>query len=88
MLARVGLEGTAAKAALYGAAVLDLAFGIATLVMRKRRVLWLAQGALIVAYTAIITAFLPEQWLHPFGPLLKNIPMLAAIVACHALEET
>jgi len=39
----------------------------------------LAQIALIVGYTAIITARLPEFWLHPYGPVLKNLPMLAAL---------
>ena len=87
LLARVGLTGAAAQAALYGAAALDLAIGIATLVMRRRRAVWIAQAALILGYTAIITVFLPEQWLHPFGPVLKNVPMLAAIAACAVLEE-
>ena len=59
--------------------MLDLALGIATLVMRRRRALWIAQMALMAGYTLLITVFLPEFWLHPYGPLLKNLPMLAAI---------
>ena len=65
--------------ALYGAAALDLVLGVASLLMRRRRWLWLAQIALILGYTAIITARLPEFWLHPYGPVLKNLPMLAAL---------
>ena len=49
--------------------------------------LWLLQLAVIIGYTALITAFLPEQWLHPYGPILKNLPMLAAILLLHQLEE-
>ena len=88
LLARVGLTGFAATLALYGAAAFDLALGIATLAMRRRRWLWRAQAGLIVAYTAVITVFLPEQWLHPFGPLTKNVPMLAALWLLDATEES
>lgn len=86
LLARVGLTGALATLALYGAAAFDLAFGIATLVLRRRRWLWRAQAALIVAYTAIITVLLPEQWLHPFGPVTKNLPLLAALWWLHETE--
>ncbi len=79
LLARVGAVGTAATVLLYGAALLDLALGIATLLLRRRRLLWLGQIALILGYTALITWRLPEFWLHPYGPLLKNLPMLAAL---------
>ncbi|MGV3742235.1 MAG: NAD(P)H-binding protein [Burkholderiaceae bacterium] len=79
LLARVGITGMLAPLMLYGAALMDLAFGIATLVLRRRYWLWLAQLAAIVFYTLIISWKLPEFWLHPYGPLLKNVPMLAAI---------
>ena len=86
MLERVGLTGAFATAALYGAALFDIALGFATL-LKPRRLLWKVQIALILAYTAIITVFLPELWLHPFGPVVKNLPMLAALVLLHELDE-
>jgi uncharacterized protein YbjT (DUF2867 family) len=84
MLARVGLGH---PFVLYGAAILDIALGAAIFVVRRRRWLWRLQMGLIVGYSAIIAVWLPELWLHPFGPLLKNLPMLAAIMALHELEE-
>lgn len=87
LLARVGIEGMLAPIALYGAALMDIAFGIAILVMKRRYWLWLAQIAVIVFYTAVITVKLPEFWLHPYGPLLKNLPMLAAIWLLLELEK-
>jgi uncharacterized protein YbjT (DUF2867 family) len=87
LLEPTGLTGTLAYAALYGAALLDVALGIATLMMKRRRALWLFQAALILAYTAIITVALPEQWLHPYGPVVKNLPMLAALWTLYTLEE-
>ena len=85
LLARVGLSGTPALVALYGAAALDLAIGLAILVVRRRWI-WDVQLAVIVGYTALISVFLPEQWLHPYGPILKNLPMLAAIVLLRSRE--
>jgi len=87
LLARVGLTGMLASIALYGAALLDFAFGIGVFVMRRRRWLWRAQLLLIVAYMVIITIHLPEFWLHPYGPVLKNLPLLAAIMMLHEFED-
>jgi hypothetical protein len=88
LLARVGITGMLAPFMLYGAALMDLAFGIAALAMRRRRGLWLAQLAAIAFYTVIITWKLPEFWLHPYGPLLKNLPMMAAIWLLLEMEES
>ena len=87
LLARVGITGMLAPVMLYGAALLDLLFGIATLLMKRRRLLWFAQIAVVLFYTLIITWRLPEFWLHPYGPLLKNLPMLAAIWLLLEMEE-
>lgn len=86
LLARVGITGSLAPVMLYGAAALDLLLGIGTLLLRRRRRLWFAQLALILAYTALISWRLPEFWLHPYGPLSKNLPMLAAIWLLLELE--
>jgi len=83
MLAALGLKGAAAHAALYGASLLDLAFGIATLAW-PRRLLWAAQAALIVGYTAAIAIALPDYLTHPFGPLLKNLPILALLIILYS----
>ncbi|MFL6606533.1 MAG: SDR family oxidoreductase [Steroidobacteraceae bacterium] len=87
LLLRVGTPMWLAPFFLYGAAAFDLALGLATLVMRRRRALWVAQAALILVYTVIISIRMPEFWLHPYGPLLKNLPMLAAIMVLYSLEE-
>jgi uncharacterized protein YbjT (DUF2867 family)/uncharacterized membrane protein YphA (DoxX/SURF4 family) len=86
LLARAGVPAGLRPLALYGAAVLDLALGIATLAMRRRRWLWLAQMGLIVAYTVVISVRLPEYWLHPYGPILKNLPMLALLLLLARLD--
>lgn len=75
LLAQVGLHDMVAEVALYASASLDLALGILTLLQPSRR-LWQAQAALIVSYSLIILIFLPAYWLHPFAPVLKNLPIL------------
>jgi uncharacterized protein YbjT (DUF2867 family) len=87
LLARAGIAAPLRPLALYGAALLDLAFGLLSLLrFRGRRWLWLAQAALIVGYTLVISVRLPEFWLHPYGPLTKNLPMLAVLALLWALE--
>jgi hypothetical protein len=88
LLARVGLHGAMATVALYGAATLDLLLGLLTLWAPRgwRGAVWAAQLALVVGYTLLITLFLPEQWLHPYGPVSKNLPIMVAIALLWALE--
>ena len=90
MLARCGLTDGPARLALYGGALLDIGLGVATLVLpgrRARRHLYAMQAAVIVGYTAIITLCLPELWMHPFAPVVKNLPMLAAIALLRGSER-
>jgi hypothetical protein len=87
LLARLGAEGAFAKLLLYGASAMDLSLGIAVLFGARAGPLWLLQAVLILGYTALITWRLPEFWLHPFGPILKNLPILAALAVLWALED-
>ncbi|MBX6393134.1 MAG: SDR family oxidoreductase [Burkholderiales bacterium] len=89
LLAQVGITGAAAPVALYGAALLDLAFGVGVYALEppRRRWLWRAQMLLILAYSVIIALALPEYRLHPFGPLLKNVPLFAVILLLHEFED-
>ena len=88
LLARVGAQGGMATLLLYGAAVTDLLLGLATLLIPRSGAMWASQMALILGYTALISWRLPEFWLHPFGPILKNVPMLAAIAVLWAMKDT
>lgn len=85
LLARVGLSGLPATAALYLAALLDILLGVLTLLMRSR-LLWILQAVLILGYSIIISICLPEFLLHPFGPILKNIPILVMLWLLHKHE--
>ena len=79
LLAPRAPDGLPALLALYAASALDFAFGVATVVAPSRR-LWVAQAALIVAYSAVIAVTMPGLLAEPFGPVLKNVPILAILL--------
>jgi hypothetical protein len=87
LLARTGIPEALRPLMLYGAASFDLLLGLGIVFVKRRRWLWLAQLALIGFYTVVIAIRLPEFLLHPYGPLTKNLPMLAAIWLLYQLEE-
>ena len=86
LLERVGLHGSGALLALYGSASLDILLGILTLI-RPLPLLWRTQAALVVAYSVIIAVYLPSYWIHPFAPVLKNLPILLLLWLLHEYEE-
>ena len=86
LLARLHVEGAPAGVLLYGAALLDIALGFAVLFLRRRWI-WRLQIGIMLGYTILISLFLPEFWLHPFGPILKNIPLLAIMLVMHEHEK-
>lgn len=86
LLARSGIPPALQPLMLYGAATFDLLLGLAILLVRRRWI-WHAQLALIGFYTVVIAIQLPEFLIHPYGPLIKNIPMLAAIWLLAEFEE-
>lgn len=88
LLVRAGLPEPLRAPALYAAAAFDIAMGILTLAMPRthRHWLWLSQVLLILFYTVVITVRLPEFWLHPYGPVLKNLPILALLFLLWMLD--
>ncbi len=87
LLADFGLHGALAQVALYAGALIDLALGLALLATPLPAARWVlgAQMLVMLGYTALITLRIPEWWLHPFGPVLKNLPMLVATAMLMAL---
>jgi uncharacterized protein YbjT (DUF2867 family) len=86
LLSGLGLLGGVALAATRAGALLDLALGLGLLPRRHRRFVLAGQLALMAAYTVLASVALPLLWLDPFGPLLKNLAVLAATLALLATE--
>jgi hypothetical protein len=66
--------------------LLDLAMGIASCLL-GRAWLWWAQCALVAGYTVVIAIALPEFLVHPFGPIIKNVAVLACLVLLALAEK-
>ena len=80
LLGRTGIAAEWQAAAFYTSSVLDVFFGILCFTkFRNYRLLWLAQFVVVLGYSVIVACRLPEMWLHPFAPLVKNVPILAAL---------
>jgi uncharacterized protein YbjT (DUF2867 family) len=71
-----GVPPAMQEATLLAASLTDAAIGL-LLLLRPRRWLWALQLALVGGYTLAMSFCLPDFWLHPFGPLSKNLPLLA-----------
>lgn len=87
LLRQVGVAGPLASVALYGTSCFEIAIGLATAIGYRIRLMGAIQIVLMLGFMAILTVGMPDLWLHPFGPLTKNIPLLGATLAMMALED-
>jgi hypothetical protein len=83
----LGVSREAAAALLGLSCLVDVALGALVLARWKPALLAAVQAAVVVGYTAAAGLVQPALWMDPFGPLLKNLPILAAIAALAAIEE-
>jgi hypothetical protein len=67
--------------------LIDIAMAGAIVFGRQSALIGWAQIALIAGFTAILTVAMPSLWLDPFGPLLKNLPIIGAILAWMAIGD-
>lgn len=87
LLAPLGIAGIPAVFTLYGLSALDILIGGLTLAGCNPHRLLSLQILIILGYSIVLTLWLPAYLVHPFGPVVKNLPMLAAIVVLKILEE-
>ncbi len=87
LLERLGLPQDWVPASLMLGSAIDLA--VAAVVLFDRRARWstTVQLAVVLAYSVILTVALPQLWLDPLGPLLKNLPILALILVHGAIGD-
>lgn len=79
LLADGGISDARWQAALIWSGLLaDLVIGIA-LLLRPGRASYGAALLMMIVMTVIGTALQPALWLHPLGPLLKNLPIAAML---------
>jgi uncharacterized protein YbjT (DUF2867 family) len=84
-LGACGVPAALQEPMLLAASLTDAAIGV-LLLLRPRRWLWGLQLALVGGYTMVLSVCLPQFWLHPFGPLSKNLPLLAVMAVMWRLS--
>lgn len=87
LLSQMAITGVLAPIALYSAAAVNLFLGTATLFNYRLQLVGKLQIVMILVYTLLITIGLQDYWSHPFGPVLKNIPIIVATLIMITLEK-
>jgi hypothetical protein len=67
--------------------LIDIVIGLLVLVSWRPTVMAAVQFVIVAGYTIALSLLAPDLWLDPFGPLLKNLPILALIVVWAVLER-
>lgn len=86
-LAALGIPDSLAAAFAYGTGALDLGIGVLVALAARPLAVGLVQLVAVAAYTLALTVAQPDLWLDLFGPLAKNLPILAAIAVLMALDR-
>lgn len=86
LLAPIGITAPAGIWLIYLVAGFEILMALAMFANLWVRQLAALQILMVVTFTVILTLFLPQQWLHPFGPVSKNIPLLAATAILYHWE--
>lgn len=79
ILASVSITGLMADVSVYAGGALDILIGLWLLSSIKIRLCCIIQVVVIVLYTVLLTFIDMSFWLHPFGPITKNIPIVVLI---------
>jgi len=79
VLAQQNIHGALADACINAGSFLDMVIGIWALTTYELKWCYRIQIAVIVSYSILLSIVEPSYWLHPFGPLTKNLPILALL---------
>jgi nucleoside-diphosphate-sugar epimerase len=78
-----GLGASLASVLALLACLIDIAIAVGLAINLAPRRVAAAQLVLTVGYPVLLTLLRPSLWLDPFGSIIKNLPLLLAVL-CHA----
>lgn len=87
LLTGLGLPPALATVTAIATSLLDLVIAALLAVNWRPRLTGLLQLVVIAGYTAVLTLAAPALWADPFGPLLKNLPILVLVLVQMVLAE-
>ena len=86
LLGDAGVPAVAAPTVIYLASTVDLLLG-AILFSRYTRLAAYGMLTMLVAYTLFLGLRMPDLWFEPFGSLIKNIPLIPAVLIYLVLAD-
>lgn len=86
ILAQAEITGFTADFLVYGGSLVDIGLGIWIVSGRWHQPCCIIQICIITLYSILLTIISSDFWLHPFGPLTKNIPILALILIIYSAD--
>jgi uncharacterized protein YbjT (DUF2867 family) len=87
LLVRSGIPAEMAPSVLNLLAGADIGLGLGTWMKWHLPFITLIQLCLIVGFSLVIAVSLPEFVIHPFGAVVKNLPLFVATLVMLALEQ-
>jgi hypothetical protein len=79
ILENANVIGALAEVAIYAGGILDIVLGLWLITSFKTKLCCIVQVSVITIYTVLLTFIDASFWLHPFGPITKNIPIVVLI---------
>lgn len=87
LLSALGIPEGLVNPLLYITIFWDIGLGLATLLNWRIKLVGGLQLVTLVCYTFFCSLWLTELWLNPFGPILKNIPLIIATLMMMATDD-
>lgn len=87
VLAKQEITGAFADLCINAGSLVDAAIGLWLLTAYNLQWCYRAQLIIILSYTILLSVIDSSFWLHPFGPLTKNIPLLVFIFWLSQVES-
>lgn len=79
ILTNANITGSMADFSVYAGGALDIVLGFWLITSFKTKLCCSIQVLIITAYTIMLTFIDASFWLHPFGPITKNFPIIVLI---------
>ena len=80
LLLSAGFSSTSSEVLIVAGSVLDAFLACWLFSGRALSLCYLLQISTIVIYSILLSLIDPSSWLHPFGPISKNLPILMLIL--------
>lgn len=87
LMKEVGASDFYSSFFIYAGGITDLVLGLAIFHRKRRRQVIILQLLVVTTYMLILTVLAPSYWMHPFGVLSKNIPLIALSVYLYQRGE-